>query len=163
MKWSDIKAHRPVLFFVFLGLTLFHVVFIFSNSLKCADDSNMHSGFFVRFFVENIMRLDFDAQSPEFIAGVTHYVRKLAHFSEFALLSVYCLATLVFYGKRTNLAFFSTVFFCFFIGCIDELLQRFSEGRSCQFSDALLDGAGGLFGAFVFCTVLFLLQKVRKH
>ena len=162
MENNNTKRHK-VFFYVFGVLTLLHVVFIFSNSLKNAAESNSHSGFFVKFVIEFVLGLDYSEQSPVFIADVTHYVRKFAHFSEFALLSIYFLSTALSYGKRIVSSVIPSILFCFAIGCTDEFLQRFSEGRSCQLYDAFIDCAGGIFGAAVFCAVFFLLKKCLRR
>ncbi|MBR7060599.1 MAG: VanZ family protein, partial [Eubacterium sp.] len=44
----------------------------------------------------------------------------------------------------------------------DEIHQIFVEGRSCQFSDWLLDTCGALFGLLMFLIVYFLIGKIKS-
>lgn len=146
---------RKIAIIILFVLCAFQVCFIFSNSLKNADMSHGQSGVYVRFFIEKILRLDYSLQSEEFISTITVFIRKTAHFCEYALFGS-LIFTMLFFGMYSyRKCFFISVFACFITGNIDEFLQRFSMGRSCSFFDALIDTAGGL----VACGILLLIVK----
>lgn len=85
----------------------------------------------------------------------SHFVRKAAHFCEFALLS-FLLTNAVFATFKNKKA----GLFAFPCACLyavtDELHQLFSEGRACSVKDMLIDSAGALLGA-VLCSLIILI------
>lgn len=87
-----------------------------------------------------------------------HFVRKAAHFSEFAGLSF--LFNMSFYQtKGRSLPVVSTLCTSLY-AATDEIHQLFVEGRACQFTDWLIDTAGALIGTAVF---LFAAALWKKH
>lgn len=140
---------RKLLTVVFLLANLLWIGFIFGRSLKTADLSSAESGWFLSLF------------QRVFPSVTMHFVRKLAHFTEFFLLgAISC---------GTGVCLFSRRFWCFSLalGAVvapcDELLQRLSEGRSCQLSDAFLDFSGVLAATAVLALLIWILQKKGKR
>ncbi len=89
-------------------------------------------------------------------------VRKIAHFSEFAVLGLilrWLFAMVI--GKRAFR-------FLLPLGCgmmaavMDECIQIFSPGRVCSFWDMCIDWSGVLTGIGFMTLFLFLLQKRKK-
>ncbi len=74
--------------------------------------------------------------------GIEHQLRKLAHFTEFAILAwLYCRTFAAFsVGKWTAAGYI--FFFCLLTAVSDEYIQIFSPGRSSAMNDILLDFAG---------------------
>ena len=72
-----------------------------------------------------------------------HFIRKLAHFCEFAVLGieVYFLAAL--HVKKLNNRILASLCLCLLVAAIDETIQYFS-GRACRFSDVMLDFSGSI-------------------
>ncbi len=134
-------------------LTGLYIYFIFSNSLQTASQSNNMS-YAVTYRLMDIlnhfgMYCNFDV--------FHHYIRKLAHFSEFALLGflvTFSMHLCPLFKSR----FLNFTVFLLGIPFADEMLQRLSDGRSSQVTDMLIDASGFLFGGFV-CYVLFLIIK----
>lgn len=92
------------------------------------------------------------------------WVRKAAHFAEFALLGF-----LVGIAVRTA-PFIKPRFLNFLILMIcvpvaDETIQKFTEGRACMVSDMVLDACGFLFGGFIayICILIVLDLFFRKR
>ena len=144
------KGIRVLLFAVLLAWTLF----IFARSLRSADDSTAESAF----FLELIKRI---------IPSVSmHFVRKLAHFTEFFMLG--CLSWVLFsrlFGGKKRPALTGAaicVCYCLAAAVTDEPLQLTSPGRSCQVSDMLLDLSGSLAG-IVLLLLLTVIHKRRKR
>ncbi|MGN1030789.1 MAG: VanZ family protein [Butyricicoccaceae bacterium] len=80
-----------------------------------------------------------------------HIVRKCAHFFEFSVLGF------LLYGScadRRRIPLFGIL-----IPCADELIQLFSDGRSSQLSDVLLDCSGVLFGVLCFAAARALMIR----
>ena len=81
--------------------------------------------------------------------------RKMAHASEFmvlALLVIYVLKSCGVKGKRLYLI---ALLICFLYACIDEYHQTFVNGRTGQFTDVLIDTAGGAIG----CAIIIAKNK----
>lgn len=88
-----------------------------------------------------------------------HLVRKLAHFSEYAALSVLLGAQLLVHG-RTSLFHWSYVLLCALAAAVtDETIQLFVEGRGAQVQDVLLDLGGSAAGLLL----LWLLSRIVRH
>lgn len=167
-----LKNHLPsntrdkILSLSLIVLLIVEISFIFSNSVATADVSSGKSGVFVTFFIEKILGIDSSYATDELVWDVTHFIRKTAHFCEFALLSAtFSSLLLLFRVTCKKLVLFSTML-SFLIGCVDEFIQLFSEGRACRFTDALIDTSGGFFGAlfvvFIVIVVTFLHKKSKK-
>ena len=136
-----------------LALLILWTVFIFARSLKSADDSTEESA-----FILDLIR--------RFLPSVSmHFVRKLAHFTEFFILGCLSSAFLLkaFAGKEKPLRISAAVSLCYClaVAVTDELLQLTSPGRSCQLSDMMLDFSGAAAGA-VLLTLVFMIIKRRK-
>ncbi len=78
------------------------------------------------------------------------FIRKAAHFSEYALLSALTILAI----RKSKLSF-SLFFYVFVIPYYDELIQLNTPGRSCQLSDVLLDSFGII-------TFYLLFKKYKK-
>ena len=96
----------------------------------------------------------------KFTAAWNHFVRKAAHFSIYALLGISC-ANALFQTLPHRLL---SVFWAWPMGSIyaasDELHQYFVPGRSCQFSDMLLDSCGVAFGILCFLILLLFRRNI---
>jgi VanZ family protein len=142
---------------IYAAGSILWTIFIWSNSMKSAAESGKASGAILKVINDNLTKI-----SPYFQL-TEHFIRKSAHFTEFAILGVLLSLTFLTISApkiRCRYAFFAA-FFAFIVASLDELLQLFSTGRSCQFTDVLLDFSGACAGiAFVF--TVFLLVR-RKH
>lgn len=129
-------------------------IFIWHNSLQDAVNSEQASLFFVA-WVRRLLSL-----SPvTFSTGMLdHLLRKLAHLTEFAALG-YCLMALFMYltRERVRQSVGNVWLFGLVVATLDELLQLFSEGRSCQLSDVGIDLIGVTAGWVIF----YLLSRWR--
>lgn len=78
-----------------------------------------------------------------------HPVRKLAHFSEYALLAATVALPLYVYGMRGIPLMLVAGAFCVGFACTDEYHQSFVSGRSPAKKDVMIDSAGA------FCGIVF--------
>lgn len=132
-------------------LIVLTLAFIWSNSLENAEVSSDKSGKVIE-IVKPIVDPEDKIDDDMFV----NIVRKLAHFSEFALLGMESFLFAVTFRKkgRTTLPYAGVAIGGAFLCAVtDELLQLTSEGRSCQFLDMMIDLAGIITGV---CIVLFL-------
>lgn len=132
---------------------VFVLAFIWGNSLLPGQTSGAVSG-----WVGQILQTLFPFLPLDQPEGA-HILRKMAHFSEFALLGMllcwrfgmYCRTRLLWLGLSVGSGVLAA--------CIDENLQRFSPGRHCSIIDMGIDSAGVLTGALL---LLLLLAIIRK-
>lgn len=147
------KALRLILFWA-LAIGWIAVLFFFSG--QNAADSSALSGWFVD-FVRSIFpfnRIPADQLS--------YAVRKLAHFCIFALEGfLLCLAMTQSFRDRSAGAVLSVIA-CTALAAANELHQMFSEGRSCEGRDVLIDIGGALLGIAAAMLLLRLIRRWRR-
>ena len=131
-----------VLFTLFAAGT---VVFIFSNS--------MQSGAAVTEWLNGgLARVGVGWRFSE------RLVRKLGHFSEYALLGFWLMLSLRVYTRRILSHISWPLFFGLLAGVLDEGIQMFADGRGSDVRDVVIDFSGVVFGLLA---ALFLLLLVR--
>lgn len=98
----------------------------------------------------------------EITDSVEPFVRKLAHFSEYALLGL-LICILLSQWIRKQLRF--SMLWIFLSACADEFHQTFVPGRDGNFLDVLIDSSGGLLGVLVCIGIwrLILLMMRKKR
>ena len=131
-------------------LTLAVLFFIFSNSLRSADRSSEQSGRITALFLR-ILRLVCNPDEEKF----HNFIRKTAHFTEFAALGAFSCLWLRNALQNRRLHFPLPAVLSAATAFTDEMLQRLSEGRACSVWDMLLDTCGALCAI----TVLTLLHR----
>lgn len=93
----------------------------------------------------------------------SYFIRKAAHFCEFALLS-FLLTNAVFTSfNRKNAGVIAFPAACLY-AVTDELHQLLSDGRACSVKDMLIDSSGALLGAALcsFIILIYIKQTERK-
>ena len=134
------------------------VIFIFSNSAASASTSNGMS-LTVSEWVRPVLNTVGLHPETDFLNFV---IRKLAHFSEYALLGV--LIGLAYRLQPWSWMKGKVALLPFFISpVLDENLQRFSSGRSCELRDMLIDSAGMAVGMMLVIAVLMMLSNRKKQ
>jgi len=92
------------------------------------------------------------------IIRIEHYIRKLAHFTEFALLAV-TLAVPLYHHYVQGVRMFLLVWgFSVIYAFSDEFHQLFVAGRTGRIDDVMIDSAGALFGVLIVWPLLHLLR-----
>ena len=135
------------------------MLIIYSFSGETAQESTETSGG----IIEAILKLFLPNEkvTVDLIARLQHPIRKLAHFSIFALLG-FTLANafkVTFKIKHIFnylLSFASVIIYA----SSDELHQGLIDGRGPSFKDVLIDSWGGLTGILVFALMLFIFNKL---
>ena len=93
-----------------------------------------------------------------------HYLRKAAHFTEYAALG-FCISGFLFNlpHKRERRWPFLAAAACVLAASVDETIQIFAADRGPMLTDVLLDGCGALFGLAVFLLLLKMLHARKKR
>lgn len=134
------------------------LIFFFSSF--SSEDSSEQSGKVVR-FVLWIVRSLFGEKTAAALAGagIEFYIRKAAHFTEYAILGVLMVRALFLNGfPHPALA----LVICAVYACLDEFHQFFVSGRSMELRDVCIDSSGALFGILVYVLGRTALKRVRK-
>ena len=147
-----------------LTATLLWLGFIFGNSLQTGTESGETSGR-VHTLINALPEL-LGLGSP--ISH--HFVRKAAHFTEFAILAALvctdlcCLqATSLSSPIRRSLPILSLSFpTCITAATADEIIQNFSEGRGPSAIDVIIDSSGALFATILFVIIFYIIRTLRN-
>ena len=146
------KRRLTVLRIVLTVLSVAALGFIFFNSMQDADDSTLRSTG-LREAINRLLRsLGIGWQLTE------HVTRKMAHFAEFFVLGALLSATVHAYVPRLRAVWLALPIGAAAAVC-DELIQRGSAGRSCQFSDVLLDASAVLTAVLAAVLILYLIGR----
>ena len=135
---------------------------IFYFSSQEATESQNTSSRFIKTIVKIV---DFkntfsDEKVAEIAEKLSVSVRKIAHFSIYALLGLIFALLISQYKIYGTRQFLFALIFCFLYACSDEIHQLFVPGRSGEIKDVLLDTFGGAFGIGI--TKIILIRRDRK-
>lgn len=136
-----------ILIFLYIG-------FIWSNSLQPGADSGSLSKNITQMILDVLsyinVSFDFDA--------FHHFIRKLAHFSEYAILGN--LVMLALHSKPLLKTIqLNYVLFLILPASIDESIQHFIPGRYGAITDVLIDMSGFLFGSLLVYVIVKLINS----
>ena len=147
------KALRLILFWA-LAIGWIAVLFFFSG--QNAADSSALSGWFVDFvrsiFPSNRIPAD----------QLIYVVRKLAHFCIFALEGFLLCIAMVGTFRDGSAGAALSVIACTALAAGNELHQMFSEGRSCEGRDMLIDTGGALLGIGAALLLLWIIRRWKR-
>ena len=131
-------------FRIWLLLSCLWLVVIFGHSSMLASASNAES-------------LGFLAVVQTIFPWMTNQLlRKLGHFTEFAVLGVFVTGA---FRNAKNFTLFKPLGLCLFTAVCDETLQLFVAGRSGNVRDIWIDFAGAFLSTFV----TWLIYKLRQN
>lgn len=143
-------------------LALLWMCMIFAFSAQESEESSEVSGAFSqqivsaagKFFHWNLN----DEEQLRIAEAIETPVRKAAHMTEYAILSV---LIYIWLGKWKTAIVFAALY-----AASDELHQRFVPGRAGRFGDVLIDSAGAIIGVLIFIGVkkcIISLRNRRKY
>ena len=139
---------------ILLAVTIAITAVIFIHSSMDAAASSEESGFILRLF-ERFAQL---IGRPGLFTD--HIIRKLAHFTEFAVFGFFLSWTVREYAGGFKGQIFKVLFFLLSVPVTDETIQYFSLGRSAEVKDVLLDFSGAVFGFLVIAALSALAGKI---
>ncbi|MCR5357708.1 MAG: VanZ family protein [Lachnospiraceae bacterium] len=140
-------------------LVLMIIGFGSDDALKSAELSKFVTEKLL-YIVNKVFNLKWTAQKIEESVPVYEgAVRKGAHLTEFALLTLFTFVFLYCRKLKGRTARIITFFFAFFVAVIDELNQYHGDGRSGSPLDVALD----CFGSVIVLIIIFILLKIAGH
>ena len=130
------------------------MVLIFAFSAFSGDESSLQSGRVVA-LVLSIVRGLFGENTAVALAraGLAFFIRKAAHFTEYAVLGFLVARALFLNGIRP---WMPAILICAAYACLDEFHQSFVPGRSMQLRDVCIDSSGAIVGVLLFLAVCAL-------
>ena len=132
------------------------VLFIWHNSWESAEVSAGRSG-----RATGIVNRVFAFLGQEPVTE--HFVRKLAHFSEYGLESVLTVLLFLAYGFHAGKWRWKIVLTGLVTAVIDESIQFFSAGRAPGFPDVCIDMAGFVCGMAVMFAAYMIFWKCCRQ
>ena len=143
-----------------LALVLWCVV-IFMFSANNADESNKQSNAVFNAVIEFVNPVYDTTAQAEYKDTATFIIRKLAHFSEYALLGILAFINLAMVKKLGYRGLFAAVFSCIYASS-DEIHQLFVPGRAGQVRDVLIDTSGAVAGILLAILIRKIWLKSRE-
>lgn len=150
MKWC-FRYRKPLM----VLLTLFFILFIFSNSLQNGTDSGNRSGWVTQLFNQFL--------SVFHLSVTEHFIRKAAHFSEYFVLGGLLLLTLRAFTKNMGQMITAPLFIGLLVPVCDESLQLLIPGRAGMVSDVLIDFSGVICGIFLCWILLLFIRSIYQR
>jgi len=125
------------------------LIFAASTRLGAPDNTS--------YFFRPIMHWLFPEMAEERLEQIHHFVRKMAHFVEYAVLGILAWRATrfdpVFGSYSPRRQFWLALLFCIFYASTDEYHQSFVPNRQPAVQDVLLDTAGSGFGLLALWSV----------
>ncbi len=156
MDVIDNMKTKRILTAVLILFMLATLAFIWGNSMQSIDASQALS-------LGVLARVKPVLEAMAGAGNVTdHFVRKLAHFAEFAALGVQLALLLMLFGRVRLQPIANCAFGGLIVATLDETIQIFSY-RGSQVQDVWLDFAGLCFGLFAALGIYLIVKAVRYH
>lgn len=137
------KNKKKYTIYRFIPMVLL-MILIFMFSATPGDESSQQSGFFVELISRTYSELSTKALTPEALAFIGFFVRKTAHFSEYAVLAGSVLFAFYNIISEPKKLYLVSLLVSHLYAASDEIHQHFVPGRVCAYKDVLIDTAGAL-------------------
>jgi len=143
-------------------LTVMVIIFLFSA--RNAEESGQDSSKIVELLTDAYAWLT-EKGFPKLNVSlpVSLVVRKLAHFSEYCLLSMCVMLHLFEYKLKNRYRFIIAVVFSSLYAMTDEFHQLFVPGRAGALTDVLIDSCGAVAGAALAALLAKLYRTLKNN
>lgn len=138
------------------------VIFLFSaqTSGESVSTSNSVIETLATLLNPDFAQLDAEEQNNIY-ALYSNAVRKLAHFTIYALLGFLVSLALCNYPLRYQKIFLYSLGICAAYAITDEIHQIFVPGRGPGVLDVLIDSAGACCGSLIIICIVYMIKKLR--
>lgn len=159
MSKGNVFNLNNLLALLFLVLSVIWGMVIFGFS---SQDAKTSSNLSYEVAVEVVDTLELET-TP---AQIEHPIRKMAHLSEYALFGALLFLSAAFKLRGRGTPMPRAVFFSVPVSAVyaasDEFHQGFSEGRSPQVTDVLIDTAGALCAALLIILIIMIVNRIKN-
>lgn len=148
---------------IFAVAVVLNAALIFFLSAQNGEKSAETSGLLIeRLFGDLFTKLEINLGDIAVFAAIDHIIRKLAHFSEYALLGINLSVLISAFDKKIPFTAICAVTSSFLYACTDEFHQYFVPARSAQFTDVMIDTLGAAAGTAVFVLIIMIKNAIEK-
>ena len=151
------KRELPILKII---LVLAALAFIWGHSLMSADVSSMESERFLKLVKPLVMAVGWCLRRLGVSVPPSVLVRKMAHFTEYTVLGA--LVYFLFSTPQKRSRGLLPAAACLAAAAVDEVLQRFADGRAPALRDVGIDFAGSCLGILLAAALLALAYRARR-
>ena len=148
---------------LFIGVILVSLQ-IYGASSQVATESAEVSGKITKKIVKVITTVK--KVEPEKVNNlyetVHHFIRKTAHFLEYALLSFLVFLLAKCYNLRTGMCILISLGYCLLFAIFDEWHQLSVEGRSGEIKDVMIDFCGSIAGNAFGSFLLYFCKRIKQ-
>lgn len=149
---------------IFAVAVVLNAALIFFLSAQNGEKSAETSGLLIeRLFGDLFTKLGINLGDIAVFAAIDHIIRKLAHFSEYAILGINLSVFIFTFDKKIPFTAICTVTSSFLYACTDEFHQYFIPARSAQFTDVLIDTLGAAAGAAAFVLITMIKKRIEQN
>ena len=153
---------KILLWVAVIGMSIIIFCFSAKPSQESAEMSKKIAGKAAN-IVENKITLK-ENKRIDFFENIHYFVRKSAHFLEFAILSVLTFYLAKGYRLSLKICIIVALSYCIVFAIGDEIHQLFVEGREGRVTDVLIDFFGSSVGVGVCCLFIKLKKSAKqKH
>ena len=139
-------------------LIFLYILFIFSNSLQVGSTSSSISGGFTTTLLSLLKYIGIQIE----YATLHHFIRKAAHFIEYAVLGILVFIAIHIEPLLQNQTL-NFILFWILPASLDETIQVFVPDRNGCITDVLLDMSGFLTGSILIYLIHMLVKKHSLH
>lgn len=152
-KYETSMRFRVIMFI----LTAFMISFAFVHSAMPSEVSSNESAGVLGVFQSFLNSLGFDIKLSH------HFIRKLAHFTEYTAIGMLLLSCAYSFNRIKPYKYYAQVlFFGLFTAVCDEAIQLNVEGRAGMITDVLLDFSGVITGAVIMLVTYIIYIRAKK-
>lgn len=151
---------RFFIFLIKLLLVAAMLIFIWGNSMIPGELSSLESEWFLSLVYPVIGRVQQILADFGHVFEMSFLVRKLAHFSEYALLGA--LMYWLFTKPNGRGRLMLPALLCLAAACVDEGIQIFAIERGPALKDVILDFAGSCAGIIAMAVVISVLYALIR-
>jgi len=156
LNYTTTKNYKKFIYYAVI--TIIWLSFIFYNSSLNGIKSTVESNSYTYILAKLINRFTGgDIYSLQ--KSLTFFVRKCAHFTSYFILMVFCFLALKNIIADKKYLIISAILFCIYAAATDEFIQLFSDGRSGNLIDVLIDTLGNLSAIFL----IGIINNLNKH
>ena len=99
---------------------------------------------------QNILEASLPFFELQLIETLNFIIRKLAHLTEYFILTLLVVSLLKEYTKSERKIIILSLIFCFLYACTDEYHQSFISGRTATLRDVFIDTTGGIIYLIIY-------------
>lgn len=149
---------------IILILIIAWMVGMFMFSSQMSTKSTQTSGKFIGYVADklSVTKNMSNIQRTQFIRRMQPPVRKLAHFSLYAVGGMLTFAFMNEFKISTKKKILFSILLCCAYSITDEVHQLFVPGRSGEVRDVLIDTSGAILGIAIFYSAKNFLRKFKK-